>query len=178
MIESVGENTSLWDRKRRAGQRLLFGIAGTAPSPEEKELIAETHPCGFVLFARNIEEPAQVRELNRELLSLLPASMPPLLTIDQEGGRVQRVRATAWPAMRTVGNAGDTARTKALARAIGDEVRALGFNVDWAPVADVDSNPKNPVIGDRSFSSDPAGRREARRRVPGGHARVRVHRAA
>jgi beta-N-acetylhexosaminidase len=156
VIESVGEHTSLWDRKRRAGQRLLLGIAGTAPTVEEKELIAETQPCGFVLFARNIEEPAQVRELNRELAALLPASAPPLLTVDQEGGRVQRIRATPWPAMRTVGNADDTTRTKALARAIGDEVRALGFNVDWAPVADVDSNPKNPVIGDRSFSNDPA----------------------
>jgi beta-N-acetylhexosaminidase len=156
VIESVGEGTSLWDRKRRAGQRLLLGIAGTAPTLEEKELIAEARPGGFVLFARNIEEPAQVRELNRELAALLPASAPPLLTVDQEGGRVQRVRATEWPSMRVVGNADDAARTKALGAAIGDEVRALGFHVDWAPVADVDSNPKNPVIGDRAFSSDPA----------------------
>ena len=99
--------------------------------------------------------PGQVRELNRELSSLLPDSMPPLLSVDQEGGRVLRIRETQWPPRRWLGNADDLRLTQQIAHAMGQELGAMGFNLDWAPVADVDSNPKNPVIGDRSFSSDP-----------------------
>jgi beta-N-acetylhexosaminidase len=126
--------------------------------PEDlRALLREWTPAGFIVFARNVEEPAQVRELNRELASLVPDAMPPLLTVDQEGGRVQRVRdgATSWPPLRWVGNCADAAITADHARALADEVYALGFNLNWAPVADVNSNPGNPVIGDRSFGTDP-----------------------
>jgi len=98
-----------------------------------------------------VAEPAQVRDLNRELASLVSPHSPALISIDQEGGRVQRVRATEWPAMRTVGNA--NMDTEKVAHALGTELRAMGFNLNFAPVADVDSNPANPVIGDRSFGS-------------------------
>ncbi|MEQ1503733.1 MAG: glycoside hydrolase family 3 N-terminal domain-containing protein, partial [Myxococcota bacterium] len=81
---------------------------------------------------------------------------PIVLAVDQEGGRVQRVRApaTEWPPMRVVGRAGELAGP--VGRAIGRELRALGFNLNFAPCADVDTNPANPVIGDRSFGDDPA----------------------
>ena len=101
-------------------------------------------------------EPAQVRELNRELCSLLPDSLPPLLSVDQEGGRVLRVKNTRWPSMRTVGNLDHLPTTQQVAAAMGTELRSMGFNLNFAPVADVDSNPRNPVIGDRSFGRDPA----------------------
>ncbi len=154
----VGLTTSAAERKRRAGQRLVIGIAGGSLSDEERAWIRECQPGGFVLFGRNVEEPGQVRELNRELLSLLPRDLPPIRCVDQEGGRVQRVKApaTVWPPMRWVGNVGDRAFTHAIGRAIGREVRALGFDLDFAPVADVASNPKNPIIGDRAFTTDPA----------------------
>ncbi len=153
----VGITTSTADRKRRAGQRLIIGLAGPSLTEEERSLIREVRPGGFILFARNVEDPAQVRELNRELLSLLPADLPPIRCVDQEGGRVQRVKApaTVWPPMRWVGNVGDLVYTEAVGRALGTEVRALGFDLDFAPDADVDSNPKNPIIGDRAFSADP-----------------------
>lgn len=156
MSLAYGEQTSLSWRKRRAGQRLMIGFDGASPSDELRRLVREIVPGGFILFARNVEEIAQVRELNRELTSLLPASHPPFLGVDQEGGRVQRIRATAWPRARWVGNVNDVQRTTALAEAMSDELRALGFNVNFAPSFDVDSNPKNPVIGDRSFGSHPA----------------------
>lgn len=152
---AIGSTTTLADRKRRAGQRLVVGFHGVDAPESLRELCAEVQPAGFILFARNVEEPAQVRELNRQLSSLLPAELPPLLSVDQEGGRVQRIKATEWPRARWVGNVDDVAQTRALARAMGDELRSLGFHVDWAPVADVDSNPKNPVIGDRAFSDRP-----------------------
>lgn len=155
-VTAVGETTSLADRKRRAGQRLILGFHGTSVPAELRAMLREWTPAGFVLFSRNVEEPAQVLELNRELESLIPDSMPPLLTVDQEGGRVQRVRegATPWPPARWVGNCMDLSTTAAHARALADEVYAMGFNLNWAPVADVDSNPANPVIGDRSFGRD------------------------
>lgn len=154
-VDAVGEATSLAERKRHAGQRLLIGFAGPAVDDELRAIVREIRPAGFVLFARNVEDPAQVRELNRELASLVDPHHPALLAVDQEGGRVQRVRApaTVWPPMRAVGRA-DT-ETAAVSAAMATELRAMGFNVNFAPVADVDSNPKNPVIGDRSFGREP-----------------------
>lgn len=151
-VSAVGEQTSLADRKRRAGQRLVIGFAGPAVDDDLRDLVREIQPAGFVLFARNVVEPAQVRELNRELASLVPSSHPALLAVDQEGGRVQRIRepATRWPAMGVVGRAG-TEATAEVSRAMALELIDMGFNLNFAPVADVNSNPKNPVIGDRSF---------------------------
>ena len=153
---ATGEMTSLAERKRRAGQRLIVGFGGHSPDLAMRRFIGEARPAGFILFGRNIEEPAQVRELNRELHSLLPPALPPLLSVDQEGGRVLRIKATPWPAMRTLGNMNHLPTTEKVAVALSEELRAMGFNLDFAPVADVDSNPKNPVIGDRAFSADPA----------------------
>ena len=154
-VTAMGEQTTLSDRKRRAGQRLIVGIGGLTPTPVERRFAQEARPAGFILFKHNVEEPAQVRELNRELQGFLPDSLPPLLSVDQEGGRVQRIRVTEWPPARWLGNVDDLDLTRKLGRAMGDELRAMGFNLDFAPVADVDSNPRNPVIGDRSFGSDP-----------------------
>jgi beta-N-acetylhexosaminidase len=113
--------------------------------------VREIRPAGFVTFARNVAEPAQVRELNRELLALSDPYVPALRCVDQEGGRVQRVRdpATEWPSMRVVGREGT--RVAQVATAMAAELRAMHFDLDFAPVADVDSNPANPIIGDRSF---------------------------
>jgi len=155
MIEAVGEATTLADRKVRAGQRMLIGLHGHSVTDDVRRLVAEVRPAGFILFARNVAEPAQVLELNRELASLCDPHYPALLTVDQEGGRVQRVReaATRWPTMRQLGRAPE--RTAEVSAAMATELRAMGFNLNFAPVADVDSNPDNPVIGDRSFGDDP-----------------------
>jgi beta-N-acetylhexosaminidase len=80
------------------------------------------------------------------------------VSLDQEGGRVQRIKAplTVWPAMARVAAVGDLAYTEAVGQAMGREVAAFGFNVDYAPVLDVHTNPANPIIGDRAFGSDVA----------------------
>ncbi len=154
-VTAVGAQTSLWDRKRRAGQRMVIGFEAAHVDDDLRYLVREIQPAGFILFARNLEDPAQVRELNRELASLVDPSTPALLSVDQEGGRVQRIRApaTVWPSMRQVADA--DADVTAVGRALGLELAAMGFNLDFAPVADVDSNPDNPVIGDRSFGRSP-----------------------
>ncbi len=153
-VTAIGEATSLADRKRRAGQRLILGIPGLALDEETRRLIALIQPAGFCLFARNVAEPAQVLDLNRELAAQLDPYHPAIRTVDQEGGRVQRIRepAVRWPPMASVGehNAAD------VGTAISRELRAMGFDLNFAPCADVHSNPANPVIGNRSFGTDPA----------------------
>lgn len=132
----------------------MVGFDGTALSADVRAVLREIRPGGVILFARNVDAPEQVAELNRAILDAVPGP-PPLRMVDQEGGRVQRVRApaTVWPPMRTVGRHGQA--TAEVAAAMAQELRAMGFDLDLAPVADVDSNPDNPVIGDRAFSSDP-----------------------
>jgi beta-N-acetylhexosaminidase len=157
MSMALGDQTSLADRKRRAGQRMFIGIFGHAVDEDARKLIAELQPAGFVIFARNVAEPAQVLDLNRELASLVDAHRPALISVDQEGGRVARVRkpATEFPPMRVLGRANDLALTAQVGSVMARELRAMGFHLDFAPVGDVDSNPDNPVIGDRSFGPEP-----------------------
>jgi beta-N-acetylhexosaminidase len=153
-MTAIGSTTSLAERKARAGQMLVIGFSGPDVDDALREVARTIQPAGFILFARNVVEPGQVLELNSALRALLPRGLAPLRTIDQEGGRVQRVRApaTEWPSMREVGA---TAWVAEVARGLAAEVRAMGFDLTFAPVADVDSNPANPVIGARSFGRDP-----------------------
>jgi beta-N-acetylhexosaminidase len=156
-MSATGEATSLADRKRRAGQRLFIGVFGHDVTDETRRLVAELQPAGFVIFARNVVDPRQVAELNRALCELAPSTHPALISVDQEGGRVARVRdpATTFPPMRAVGRADRPELTERVGAVMARELRAMGFHVDFAPCADVDSNPDNPVIGDRSFGPDP-----------------------
>ncbi|MCB9700787.1 MAG: beta-N-acetylhexosaminidase [Myxococcales bacterium] len=135
------------------GQLLFVGFAGTKAPRPLLEAIRAGRIGGAILFRRNIESPAQVRALCDELHAAAPADAPLLIAIDQEGGRVQRLREpfTVWPPMRRVGELGDLATTAAVAEALAVELGEHGIDLDFAPVVDVDTNPQNPVIGDRSF---------------------------
>ena len=114
--------------------------------------------AGVALFARNLVDAEQVRGLCRAIRAAAAGAglPPPIVAVDQEGGRVQRLRRLVPPVppMREVGAAGPAAAEDA-GRRIGADVAGLGFNVDFAPVLDVDSNPANPIIGDRAFSAHP-----------------------
>ena len=151
----AGEQTTLAEHKQRAMSRLILGFDGLMPSAELRELCRIAPPAGFISFRRNVESPLQVLECNLALKQLSPSSSPPIISVDQEGGRVRRIKQTDWPPMRWVGNMDDLKTTQRVAQGLALELLALGFNTDWAPCADVDSNPDNPVIGDRSFGRDP-----------------------
>lgn len=146
--------TSLW----QPGQLLFAGFEGTEVPRELADLLAQGRLGGVILFARNIASPGQVAGLTRALHAAAPAEVPVLLAIDQEGGRVQRLRApwTEWPPMRWLGERDEVSTTAAVAAAIARELADLGVGLDFAPVVDVDTNPANPVIGDRSFAREPA----------------------
>ncbi|MBW2269770.1 MAG: beta-N-acetylhexosaminidase [Deltaproteobacteria bacterium] len=139
------------------GQLLSAGFEGVAAPADLLELIRRGEVGGVILFARNVESPAQLRRLLATLHAAAPAELPLLVSIDQEGGRVQRLRApwTEWPPMRRLGERDRPEETSALGAALGRELADLGIDLDFAPVVDVDTNPDNPVIGDRSFARTP-----------------------
>src|SRR6185436_5774255 len=95
----------------------------------------------------------QVAELCYDASQLSPA-LPAWVCIDQEGGRVARLKApfTEWPPMATLGRSGDVQLAERFARALALELRAVGITLDYAPVLDVHTNPKNPIIGDRALA--------------------------
>ncbi len=139
------------------GQLLFVGFEGLTPPGDLLDLISAGRIGGVILFARNIEGPAQVRTMTQALLAQAPPNAPLLLAIDQEGGPVQRLRSpwTEWPAMRALGDRNDLELTRQTARALSKELIDCGIHLNFAPVVDVDTNPKNPIIGRRSFGSDP-----------------------
>jgi len=136
------------------GRVLWAGFDGPAVDEHVRELL-KLGAGGFILYARNIESPAQTRELIAEIRAFA-SDRRLLFSVDQEGGRVARLRApcTVWPAMRALGNTGDAQLAREFGEAVGRELRAIGFDIDFAPVVDVDTNPANPVIGDRSFGRE------------------------
>ncbi|MFQ5598129.1 MAG: beta-N-acetylhexosaminidase [Nitrospiria bacterium] len=141
---------------QKIGQFMMAGFEGTTPSKEIRELIKKRHVGGVILFSRNIENPAQCIKLTKSLQKLSPDA-PLLIAVDQEGGRVSRFPAsfTPFPSARTVGRCDSVSHTYRLGEAISKELLAVGINMNFAPVLDVDTNPKNPIIGDRSFGSSP-----------------------
>jgi beta-N-acetylhexosaminidase len=142
------------DLAERAARLLTLGFPGKALDTETSRLL-ELGVGGVVLFSRNVEAPAQVAELTRELKR--HATAPLLVAVDQEGGSVARLRAgfTRLPAFRVLGDGGDAALARALGHITGTELAAVGIDWDFAPVLDVDTNPENPVIGARSLGRDP-----------------------
>jgi beta-N-acetylhexosaminidase len=117
------------------------------------DLIAAGRIGGVTLFARNLRDPHQVRQLVTTLRSHAPDDAPLMIAIDQEGGRVQRLRApwTTWPPMRRLGEIDEVDRTAEVAAALAIQLTDLGIGLNFAPVVDVDTNPDNPIIGDRCF---------------------------
>ncbi len=137
---------------RRIGQLALVGFDGFSIPPEIGSLAREFDLGGIVLFRRNVESPAQVAEIAWEARQLR-RELPLWVSVDQEGGRVARIRrpATEWPPMITLGRSGDEALATRFARALALELAVLGISLDFAPVLDVLTNPKNPAIGDRAL---------------------------
>lgn len=123
------------------------------------EMLTKYDFGGILLFAGNVVDPAQTVTLIRDSQEAAMKSaggIPMFICVDQEGGSVNRVPfGTTGSGNMALAATGDTSLTEESAKMLGDETRALGFNMDFAPVSDVNSNPANPIIGVRSFSDDP-----------------------
>lgn len=140
------------------GQLLCVGFEGTSASPELLERIARSEVGTVILFRPNIAGPDQLAALVETLRAAAPPEAPLVVAVDQEGGLVQRVRApaTEWPPMMAVAAHDDPEATRAVGRALGEELALFGIGWTFAPVLDVHTNPANPVIGTRAFGTTPA----------------------
>ncbi|MCK5257743.1 MAG: glycoside hydrolase family 3 protein, partial [Deltaproteobacteria bacterium] len=141
--------------KEKVGQRLMIGINGKTIDRETEELIQEIKPGSIILFSRNISSPEQVKRLITHIQNLL--SSPPLIAIDQEGGRVIRFTKglTVFPGNMALGAAGspDLAFQQGLLSA--SQLKDIGIDINLAPVVDVITSHHNPGITIRSFGDDP-----------------------
>jgi beta-N-acetylhexosaminidase len=168
--------------------RAIYGCAGSALSADERDFFRAVRPWGFILFARNIESPAQVKNLVSDLRQTVADVAAPIL-IDQEGGRVARLGPPNWRPRPPAGRFGalyaetpESAREAAYlnARLIAHDLASLGINVDCLPVLDVPAPGGHDIIGDRAFAGDPAtvislGRAQIQGLVEGGVLPVMKH---
>ncbi len=153
------------DRSGRpsAPKAAILGVSGARLTDDERALFAEHNPLGFILFARNCVEPSQIRDLTAELRDIVGRPDAPIL-IDQEGGRVQRLRPPTWrgaPAAELFGALYHRDRSAGLAaaelnaRLMAEELIDLGINVDCAPVLDLRIEGAHSIIGDRAYDAAP-----------------------
>ncbi len=162
--------------EEQIGQLLMVGFWGSTPSQEIIDLIQRHHVGNILLFSRNIRDAQQVFELTQSLQAIAQEAgqrYPLLIAIDQENGLVQRLgeAVTLFPGNMALGAIGSEKVAYEVALATGRELKALGINMNLAPVVDVNNNPANPVIGVRSFGEDAwQGARLAAAMVKGYHA--------
>jgi beta-N-acetylhexosaminidase len=141
--------------RRDIGQLLIGSLAGSTITPEIRSLAREFSLGGVTLFSRNIEAPEQVAELSIDVQTLA-SELPLWVAVDQEGGRVARLRKpfTEWPPMAVLGRSGSVDLATRFAAALAAELKAVGVTLDYAPVLDIHTNPRNPIIGDRALADD------------------------
>lgn len=145
------------EAKDLLGELFITGFNGKELSDDTSAFLSQAKIGSVILFTPNYESPEQVAELVHEIQSCRPAGALPLwICVDYEGGRVQRFKApfTKIPEAADISAKNSPKLIFELSELIARELKAVGVNVNFAPVADIHSNPKNPVIGKRSFGSE------------------------
>jgi beta-N-acetylhexosaminidase len=132
---------------------VIIGISGPALTRAEREMLRAHRPKGVILFGRNIQNKPQLSELTASLRDELPADA--MIMVDQEGGRVARLRAPSWPDLPPAAQLRTAAAATAHGHLLGAMVRDAGFNLIAAPVLDLAFPSPSTVIGDRALSDDP-----------------------
>jgi beta-N-acetylhexosaminidase len=144
--------------------RVLYGCSGLVLSEEERAFFRDAQPWGFILFARNVEDREQVRALVASLRETVGDAKAPVL-IDQEGGRVARLRPPHWAERPAAARFGEIYKTSheagceaayLNARLIAYDLAEVGINVDCLPVLDVPAGGADPIIGDRAYAAEPS----------------------
>lgn len=160
-ISSFTFGSELLDRmtlEERVGQLLMVHFTGERANEEAKILVQEVKVGGIIYYnwSNGLNSPEQVKELSEGLQQLASSTrlkLPLLIAADQEGGRVMRLREgfTCPPSNRILGDTCDLSKVEAAAYTLGMELMEVGVNMDLAPVVDINTNPENPIIGDRSY---------------------------
>jgi beta-N-acetylhexosaminidase len=144
----------------KIGQMLMVGINGTTAGSDAEELIQNLHAGGIILYGSNIETPNQTVDLTNQLKAMnlsVGNPLPLLMSVDEEGGMVDRLPSPLLklPSALAVGKKDDVGFTTTVGEIVGEAVRSLGFNMDYAPVLDILKDPAASAIGDRSLGTDP-----------------------
>jgi beta-N-acetylhexosaminidase len=153
--KSISETISGMSLDEKIGQMMLAGIAGTTVDTNTQNLITNYKIGGIIFFKENLVNPQQTVQLLNQIKSN-DLVLPLLLGVDQEGGRVTRLPGgiVNFPANKEIGAINNPQFSYKVGTILGKELKEFGFNLDFAPVLDVNSNPNNPVIGDRSFGNN------------------------
>ncbi len=152
----VMDRTMADEQRKKISQLFMVGLESETLTKMELSILRDYPFGGFILFRHNCSTPQQIRGLCRSLWRD-KGDIPSLIAIDQEGGGAHRLPRpfTHFPSAARIGETGDPAVAYRFARAAAAELALVGINLNFAPVLDVNSNAKNPVIGERSFASDP-----------------------
>lgn len=152
-IKEQIENMTIDDK---IGQMLIVGLEGYEMDENARTMIEKNHIGGFILYGSNVENSSQLLSLINTLKRANAANRISLfISVDEEGGRISRMPKgfRKLPSNREIGKQNSADLSRRIGRLLADEVKAFGYNMDYAPVLDINSNPKNPVIGDRAFGS-------------------------
>lgn len=154
--DPIAVQVSSMSLEEKIGQMLLVGIDGTVLDDQAKRMIAEDKVGGIILYKNNIQDLKSMVSLVNSMKESNSGNPAPLfMSIDQEGGKVSRMpkEYASFPSNRKVGTRKDANAAEMMGKLLAREVLSAGFNMNFAPVLDINSNPDNPVIGDRSFGS-------------------------
>ncbi|MBX3721251.1 MAG: beta-N-acetylhexosaminidase [Turneriella sp.] len=158
LTEKIIQNAvAALDAEKLAGQAIHIAIPGTELNEQSRKIITELKPGGIIFFGFNLASAEQIKKLTGDLQKLAAElGLPPfLISTDQEGGYVKRVQdgVLQTPPARNLGDTGDKELCRATGYHVSRDLGALGINVFFAPIVDINNNPKNPVIGLRSFGT-------------------------
>lgn len=158
ITDEIAETINQMTLDEKLGQMMFAGVSGTSLQQETKSLIRDYKVGGLILYANNLETPQQTVSLMNDLMTANGTNRLPLfLGTDQEGGKVVRLPGPLknFPTNQKIGQINQPQFSYKIGQLLGEQLKAFGFNLDFAPVMDVNSNPNNPIIGDRSFSNRP-----------------------
>lgn len=154
--DNIKEKIMKMSLDEKIGQMVIVGVDGYETDEHTRQMIEKYHVGGFILFKSNIRDSSQMLGLLNSLKKVNSVNGIPLfLSVDEEGGRVSRLPAEflKFPTNKAIGKLNNSSLSYQVGSIIGEELKAFGMNMDFAPVLDINSNPKNPVIGDRSFGT-------------------------
>jgi len=156
-IDPVIEQISKMSIDEKIGQMIVVGIEGYDVNDNTKSLLEKSKVGGVILFSNNVQDASQLLNLLNSLKKVnVQNKIPLFLSVDEEGGRVTRMpkEFKKFPTNKAIGKINDETLSYKIGSTIACEIGSFGFNMDFAPVLDVNSNPNNPVIGNRSFGSN------------------------
>ncbi|WP_042345132.1 beta-N-acetylhexosaminidase [Bacillus massiliigorillae] len=157
-IDIIQQKVNAMSIDEKIGQLIIAGVEGTGLTSNNRNLLTKDKVGGIIIMGGNVQNANQLKNLINTIKTQHQASEIPLfISTDEEGGRVSRMppEINGLPTNEAIGKINNAAYSYGVGSILAKELKSFGFNMDFAPVLDINSNPNNPVIGDRSFSNRP-----------------------